>query len=81
MDNRRRTRGEVEAEFTKAVIKFEREQLGRGPGDARTYLLGDMVLVRLRGMLTPAELKLSESREARSSSRRPGGSSSKCHSR
>lgn len=60
-----KTRGELEADFTKAIIRFEKEYLGRGPLDARTFLLGDLVLVRLRGVLTPAELKLAETREGR----------------
>ena len=59
------TKGELEAEFTKAIVKFEKDYLGRGPLDARTYLINDMVLVRLRGVLTPAEEKLSENKEGR----------------
>ena len=60
---KRKTRGQSEAEFTKAIIKFEKEYLGRGPLEARTFFLKDMILVRLRGVLTPAEMKLAESRE------------------
>ncbi|MEZ4657471.1 MAG: DUF2294 domain-containing protein [Caldilineaceae bacterium] len=55
----------VEAEFTKAIIQFEREHLGRGPLDARTIFLGDMILVRLKGLMTPAEQKLAASNEGR----------------
>lgn len=55
-----KTRGELEAEFTKAIIKIEKEYLGRGPLDARTFFVDDMVLVRLRGVLTQAEQKLAE---------------------
>lgn len=55
-----KTRGESEAEFTRAIIQFEKDYLGRGPADARTFFINDMILVRLRGILTPAELKLSE---------------------
>ncbi len=58
-----KTRGEAEAEMTQAVIKFEKEYLGRGPLDARTFFIQDMILVRLRGVITPAERKLAESRE------------------
>jgi len=58
-----KTRGEAEAELTQAVIKFEKEYLGRGPLDARTFFIQDMILVRLRGIITPAERKLAESRE------------------
>ena len=58
-----KTRGQLEAEFTNAIIKFEKEYLGRGPLEARTFLIQDMILVRLRGVLTLAELKLAENRE------------------
>lgn len=58
-----KTRGELEAEFTKAIIAFEKDYLGRGPVEARTFFIQDMILVRLRGILTPAEAKLAESRE------------------
>ena len=57
------TRGEVEAEMTQAMIQFEKEYLGRGPLDARTFFIQDMIFVRLRGVITPAERKLAESRE------------------
>jgi uncharacterized protein YbcI len=58
-----RTRGEVEAEITQAVVRFEKEYLGRGPLDARTFLVNDMVIVRLRGVLSPGDRKLAETRE------------------
>jgi len=48
----------MEAEISQAVVKFERDYMGRGPTDARTHLLRDMVIVRLKGILTPAEHQL-----------------------
>jgi uncharacterized protein YbcI len=60
------TRGEIEAAMTEAIIKFEKEYLGRGPLDARTFLVNDMILIRLRGVLTPAEQKVAESWDGRS---------------
>ena len=54
----RRTKGQVEAEISKAVVKFEREYMGRGPTEIKTYLLHDLVIVRLFGILTPAERQL-----------------------
>lgn len=57
----RATRGELEAEISEAVIKFEREFMGRGPEEAKTYLIDEMVLVRLRGVLMPAEKQLATS--------------------
>lgn len=59
------TRGMAEAEFTRAIIRFEKEHLGRGPLDARTIFLGDMILVRLNGLMTPAEQKLAATGEGR----------------
>ena len=59
------TRGAAEANFTKAIIQFEKEHLGRGPVDARTTFMGDMVLVRMQGLMTPAEHKLANNREGR----------------
>ncbi len=60
-----KTIGELEAAFTKQIIQFEKEYLGRGPVEARTYIIQDMVLVRLKGVLTPAEEKLVETKEGR----------------
>lgn len=54
---------ETEREISQALIRFEKEFMGRGPLDARAYVIDDMVLVRLKNVLTPAELKLSESAE------------------
>lgn len=59
----KKTQGQLEADFTNAIIKFEKEYLGRGPLEARTFFIQDMILVRLRGVLTPAEMKLAENRE------------------
>ncbi|MEM8860102.1 MAG: DUF2294 domain-containing protein [Chloroflexota bacterium] len=59
----KRTIGQVEAELTKSIIKFEKEYLGRGPKDARTFIIEDMILIRLQGVLTPAEQKLSENKD------------------
>jgi uncharacterized protein YbcI len=53
-----RTQGQVEAAVTTALTQFERDYLGRGPRDARTFLIQDLVVVRLRGILSPAEQQL-----------------------
>lgn len=62
---KQKTKGELEAELTKEIVRIEKEYLGRGPIDARTHLINDMALVRLRGVLTPAEEKLAETQEGR----------------
>jgi uncharacterized protein YbcI len=56
-----KTKGEIEAEISRAVVQFEVDYMGRGPREARTYIIEDMVLVRLKGVLTPAEEQLSKS--------------------
>ncbi|MBL8798167.1 MAG: DUF2294 domain-containing protein [Planctomycetia bacterium] len=56
---RPRTRGEVEAALSRAFIQLEKECTGRGPTETRTFLIEDVVLVRLKGVMTPAEIKLS----------------------
>lgn len=53
-----RTKGQTEAEISIALSNFEKEYIGRGPREARTYIIEDMILIRLKGVLTPAEEKL-----------------------
>jgi uncharacterized protein YbcI len=53
-----KTRGQLEAEISDALVRFELDYMGRGPEEARTYLIDDLVVVRLRGVLTPAERQL-----------------------
>ena len=59
-----RTRGEIEAEISQAIVKFEREYMGRGPQDCKTFIFEDTVFVRLRGVLTPAERQLAKAEDA-----------------
>ncbi|MBT7067729.1 MAG: DUF2294 domain-containing protein [Verrucomicrobia bacterium] len=58
-----KTKGQIEAEISEAIIKFEREYMGRGPDETKTYIIGDMILVRLKGVLTPAEKQLAKTVE------------------
>lgn len=56
-----KTHGEIEAAICEGVSRFEQEHMGRGPKDIRAHLLGDIVLVRLVGVLTAAEQHLVKS--------------------
>ncbi len=56
-----KTKGEIEAEITRAIVQFEIDYMGRGPKAARTRIVEDMVLIRLTGVLTPAEQQLTKS--------------------
>ena len=53
-----KTKGQLEAEISEAIIKFEKEYMGRGPDETKSYIIDDMILVRLRNVLTPAEKQL-----------------------
>ena len=55
-----KTRGEIEAALCQAMSKFEQEYMGRGPKEIRAHLIGDMLLVRMQGVLTAAEQHLVE---------------------
>ena len=53
-----RSAGEIEAAICLGMSRFEQEHMGRGPKDVHTHLLGDLVVVRLQGVLTAAEQHL-----------------------
>jgi len=50
-----KTKGQIEAAVTEAITQFERDYLGRGPKQAKENL----VVVKLQGILSPAERQLS----------------------
>lgn len=56
-----KTKGQIEAEISDALTKFEKEHMGRGPLETKTYILEDMIIVRFRGVLTRSELALAKS--------------------
>lgn len=60
---RKKTQGMVEAEISEALIKFEKEYMGRGPVETKTFIIQDMVIVRLTKVLTRAEEQLTKTSE------------------
>ena len=56
-----KTQGEIEAAICEGVSRFEQDYMGRGPKDIRAHLLGDLLVVRLKGVLTAAEQHLVKS--------------------
>ena len=50
-----KSKGQIEAEISTALVAFEKEHMGRGPVDVKSHIIEDMVLIRLKGVLTPAE--------------------------
>jgi uncharacterized protein YbcI len=43
------------------MTRFEQEYMGRGPKDCHAHLIGDLLVVRLQGVLTAAEQQLVKS--------------------
>ena len=56
-----RTQGEIEAAVSEGISRFEQDYMGRGPKDIHAHLLGDLLVVRLQGVLTAAEQHLAKS--------------------
>src|SRR5579884_649768 len=61
----RPTKGTIESEVANAVVRFQREQQGRGPADVHAHLMGDLILVRCAGIFTPTETRLAATEEGR----------------
>jgi len=53
-----KTLGEIEAAICEGISRFEQDYMGRGPKDIHAHLLGDLLVVRLKGVLTAAEQQL-----------------------
>ena len=56
-----KTQGEIEAAIGAGISRFEQEYMGRGPKDVHAHLIGDLLVVRLQGVLTAAEQQLVKS--------------------
>ena len=56
-----KTLGEIEAAICEGLSRFEQDYMGRGPKHINAHLLGDLLVVRLKGVLTAAEQHLVES--------------------
>ena len=53
-----KTQGEIESAIAEGMGRFELQYMGRGPKGVHAYLIDDMVVVRLKGVLTAAEQHL-----------------------
>ena len=53
-----KTQGEIERAIAEGMTRFEQEYMGRGPKDVQAYLIDDLIVVRLKGVLTAAEQHL-----------------------
>jgi len=61
--DQKKSKGQVEADISTALIAFEKEHMGRGPVDVKSYIIEDMLLIRLKGVLTMAEQHLATDAE------------------
>ena len=59
-----KTQGEIEAAICKGIGHFEQEYMGRGPKDIHAHIIGDLLVVRLLGVLTAAEQQLVKTLQA-----------------
>lgn len=50
----------MENAIRNTIIKFEQEFMGRGPEEVKAFVVRDLVVVRLKGVLTPAERQLAK---------------------
>ena len=57
------TKGQIEAQISEAISRFENEYMGRGPEQIRSVILQDMVVIRLKGFLSVSEKNLAQTRE------------------
>ena len=53
-----KSQGEIEAAVCDGISRFQQEFIGRGPRDIHVHLIGNLLLVCLQGVLTPAERQL-----------------------
>lgn len=48
----------LESEISEALIKYQRTMIGKGPKEAKTYIVDDMIIIRFQGVLTVEEQHL-----------------------
>jgi uncharacterized protein YbcI len=53
-----KSQGQIEAAVCDGITRFEQEYMGRGPKHIHAHLIGDLLVVRLQGVLTAAEQHL-----------------------
>jgi uncharacterized protein YbcI len=58
-----KSKGELESQISKSLTQWEKGYLGRGSLVVKTDIMRNMIIVMLKGILTPAEQKLTETPE------------------
>lgn len=63
MDTPKYTKGQIEAQISDAVSKFEKEYMGRGPKDIKTKIIQNHILIIIDGFLSQSEQKLADNNQ------------------
>ena len=53
-----KTKGQIEAKISEVITKYKIEHIGKGPKKVKSYIIENMVVVRLKGALTIFEQEL-----------------------
>lgn len=65
MNNPKCTKGQIEAQISDAVSKFEKEYMGRGPKDIKTKIIQNHILIIIDGFLSQSEQKLADNEHSK----------------
>ncbi|MEY4480132.1 MAG: hypothetical protein RLZZ267_810 [Bacillota bacterium] len=57
------SKGEMEDKISRALTVWEKDYLGRGPINVKTDIVRNMIVIVLKGVLTPAEQALAKTTE------------------
>ena len=63
MDTPKNTKGQIEAQISDAVSKFEKEYMGRGPKGIKTKIIQNHILIIIDGFLSQSEQKLADNNQ------------------
>ncbi|RXT15289.1 DUF2294 domain-containing protein [Ammoniphilus sp. CFH 90114] len=63
MMNKPMSKGEMENQLSRALTQWEKEYLGRGSVLVKADIVRNMIIVLLKGILTPAEQNLAKTQE------------------
>jgi uncharacterized protein YbcI len=57
------SKGEMEDQISRALTQWEKEYLGRGSVAVKTDIVRNIILIQLKGILTPAEKNLASTKD------------------
>ena len=63
MDTAKYTKGQIEAQISDAISKFEKEYMGRGPKDINTKIIQNHILIIIDGFLNQSEQRLADNNQ------------------